>query len=214
MRAVYPTVRKIAALDKLHSAEELARQVFLSLPGLYQLLPENTAEGEIDLFDVSNWPTDLPPNPKLLAHARQVRARLPDADKRCFVVAGTQQETTTAARLSHDAFTYEIRPQGDGTVPLSRALWAGARTWYAAENHGALSSNSAVLAALIEILREGDTERLSAAPPEVLDGVRFKSDRELRAHAVNKVEWDLLSLNSRRRILEPILTPEFVTPES
>lgn len=212
MRAVYPTVRKIAALDKLHSAEELARQVFLSLPGLYQLLPA-AAAGEIDLFDASNWPTDLQPNPKLLSHARKVRARLPEADERCFVIAGAQQDTTVAAQLSDDAFTYEIRPQGDGTVPLSRALWSGARTWYATENHGALSSNSTVLAAMIEILREADTEKLRTAPPDELDTVRFKSDRELRAHAVQKVEWDLLSLNSRRRILEPILTPEFVAPE-
>jgi hypothetical protein len=213
MRAVYPTVRKIAALDKLHSAEELARQVFLSLPGLYQLLPDKARDSEIDLFDAANWPTDLPPNAKLLSHARKVRARLPEADTRCFVVAGTQHDTTVAAQLANDGFTYEIRPQGDGTVPLSRALWSGARTWYASENHGALSSNSTVLAAVIDILREGDTEKLSSTAPEMQEAVRFKSDRELRAHAVNKVEWDLLSLNSRRRILEPIMTPEFVTPE-
>lgn len=212
MRAVYPTVRKIAALDKLHSAEELARQVFLSLPGLYQLLPAASA-GENDLFDAANWPADLQPNAKLLSHARKVRARLPEADERCFVIAGTQQDTTVAARLSHDAFTYEVRPQGDGTVPLSRALWAGAHTWYAAENHGALSSNSKVLEGLTEILRESKTEKLPTSPPEALDTVRFKSDHEMRVHAIEKVEWDLLSLNSRRRILEPIITPEFVAPE-
>jgi hypothetical protein len=70
-----------------------------------------------------------------------------------------------------------------------------------------------VLAAVIDILREGDTEKLSSTAPEMQEAVRFNSDRELRAHAVNKVEWDLLSLNSRRRILEPIMTPEFVTPD-
>lgn len=211
MRAVYPTVRKIAALDKLHSAEELARRVFLSLPGLYQLLPDEAHGDAIDLYDAGNWPTDLQPDARLLSHARKVRARLPEADQRCFVVAGTQTETTVAARLSHDAFTYEIRTQGDGTVPLSRALWAGARTWYATENHGALSSNSTVLAGAIDVLREGATDKLLATPPTTQDVVRFNSDHELRAHAVNKVEWDLLSLNSRRRILEPILTPEFVS---
>lgn len=213
MRAVYPTVRKIAALDKLHSAEELARRVFLSLPGLYQLLPDAAHGDAIDLFDADCWPSDLQPNPQLLTHARKVRARLPDADKLCFVVAGTQTETTVAAQLSDDAFTYEIRPLGDGTVPLSRALWPDARTWYATENHGALSSSTSVLAAVIDVLHEGDTDKLLATAPPAPDAVRYKSDRELRAHAVNKVEWDGLSLNSRQRILEPILTPEFVATD-
>ena len=36
LRAAYPTVRKIASLDHRNSAEELARTVFLTLPGLYK----------------------------------------------------------------------------------------------------------------------------------------------------------------------------------
>ena len=70
LRAVYPTVRKIAALDRLHSAEDLAREVFLTLPGLYQLLPTQQSAGEPDLFDAQNWPKDLVPNARLLDQAR------------------------------------------------------------------------------------------------------------------------------------------------
>ncbi len=213
LRAVYPTVRKIASLDKLHSAEELARRVFLTLPGLYQLVPSPLAPGDLDFFDPANWPTDLPPDARLLENARKARKRLPDADKRCFVVAGVDTETTTAAALSNDAFTYEVTREGDGTVPLSRALWNDARTWYARENHGALSLNSTVLSALVDLLRDGETNRISNTPPKPSPSVvREVSDRELRAQAVHKVDWDTLSLNSRRRILEPILTPEFVAP--
>jgi len=65
LRAVYPTVRKIAALDRTHSAEELARKVFLTLPGLYQLLP-SAESGEIDLFDAASWPSDWCPMPSSL----------------------------------------------------------------------------------------------------------------------------------------------------
>jgi pimeloyl-ACP methyl ester carboxylesterase len=213
LRAVYPTVRKIAALDKRHSAEELARRVFLTLPGLYQLLPSARATGDMDLFDAANWPADLPADARLLAHARKVRERMPDADKRCFVIAGVEQETITSATRNGQTFTYEVCRAGDGTVPLSRALWEGARTWYASENHGALSVNTMVLAALVDVLREGQTERIpTVSPQESTEVVRRASDKELRAQAMHKVEWDSLSLLSRRRILEPILTPEFLAP--
>jgi hypothetical protein len=38
------------------------------------------------------------------------------------------------------------------------------------------------------------------------------TDSELRAAAIHKVHWDRLSLDSRRRILDPVITPEFTTP--
>lgn len=213
LRAVYPTVRKIAALDRLHSAEDLARNVFLTLPGLYQLLPEPQDANELDLFDASNWPQDLAPNARLLLQARRVRARLPEADARCQVIVGAEQETVTSLERHGDSFVYDIRRAGDGTVPLSRALWDDAPTWYANVNHGALSTSTSVLAGLVDILRDGETEHLSRAqPPLVAGDARRLSDDELRRHALTKLEWDSLSLESRRRILEPIFTPEFVTP--
>jgi hypothetical protein len=129
------------------------------------------------------------------------------------VIAGAEQETTTSLTRTADAFTYEIRRAGDGTVPLSRALWDGARTWYAAQNHGALSFDSNVLAALVDVLRNGETDRIPSRTPRSSDEVvRRVSDTELRAQAVHKVDWDSLSLLSRRRILEPVLTPEFLAP--
>lgn len=207
LRAVYPTVRKIAALDQQHSAEELARVVFHTLPGLYQLLPS----GESDLFDVNSWPNDaLRPDTTLLAQARQRRAELPGADDRCFLIAGTRQETITSVALRDSMFEYTFCRDGDGTVPLSLARWPGARTWYVEENHGGLTNNTAVLAAIDDILKADDTTRLqtSAAPPDQLI-VRQVSDQQLRTEATRKVRWDSLSLDSRRRILDPVISPEF-----
>jgi pimeloyl-ACP methyl ester carboxylesterase len=212
LRAVYPTVRKIAALDHSHSAEKLAATVFRTLPGLYQMLPvQRAVPGELDLFDPKSWPADdgLAPDPQLLARARTVLARLPEADSRCALIAGIAQETVTAVSRQGDIFEYELRGDGDGTVPLSRALWPGARAWYTAENHGALTNNSVVLAALVDILKTGETQRLGTAAPAPPQAVRRVTDDELRRAAARKVQWDALSLDSRRRILEPVISPEF-----
>lgn len=209
LRAVYPTVRKIAALDQQHSAEELARVVFLTLPGLYQLLPS----GENDLFDVNSWPNDdLRPDTALLVQARQRRAELPGADDRCFLIAGIRQETITSVALRDSMFEYTIRRDGDGTVPASLARWHGAQTWYIEENHGALTNNNTVLAAIDDILQAGGTTRLqSHAPPPDQTIVRQVSDQQLRAEVTRKVRWDSLSPDSRRRILDPVISPEFRT---
>jgi pimeloyl-ACP methyl ester carboxylesterase len=216
LRAVYPTVRKMAALDRHHSAEELARRVFLGLPGLYQMLPSPLSSTEADLFDVKAWPQDdLIPDATMLKHARGVRAKLPCADASSFAIVGVEQETIVAVRREADeGFRYTIRRAGDGTVPLERALWDGAATWFAPENHGMLTNNTTVLGAVVDLLREGTTEKLSATrPPPSPAIVREATDRELRAAATHKVAWESLSLDSRRRILDPILTPEFLAPK-
>ncbi|MBL8265052.1 lipase family alpha/beta hydrolase [Steroidobacter sp.] len=212
LRAAYPTVRKIAALDYHNTAEALARSVFLTLPGLYQMLPSTPAE-QPNLFDPAQWPQDeLAPDATLLNRAYKVRSRMPPPDERCAVIVGTHQETVTSLRLRDGGFEYSVRLDGDGTVPSSNALWDGADTWFVQENHGALTNNSEVLAAVTGILKEGQTSRLSstrpAAPSEV---VRTVTDAELRAAATHKVHWERLSLDSRRRILDPIITSEFIT---
>lgn len=206
LRAVYPTVRKIAAIDTHHTAEELARDVFRTLPGLYELLPEH-------LFDPAAWPRDeLSPDPALLSRSRESRARLARADDRCFVIAGVRQETVVGATMRNGEFIYSISRDGDGTVPLASARWPGAKTWFAAENHGALTQNNTVLAAVDELLRAGDTRRLESHPPAAGGEIREISETTLRRDTRHKVRWDELSADSRRRILEPVLTPEFLTP--
>lgn len=214
LRAVYPTVRKIAALDRTHTAEQLARTVFHTLPGIYQMLP--SGPGALDLLDPSQWPDDeLAPEPKLLARARRVRARLPPADDRSSVIVGVGQETIVAAAMRGRGFEYEYRVDGDGTVPLARARWSDAATWFVNENHGALTQNEVVLAAVVDLLKSGDTRRLRTTTPRPPDAApRRVTDDELRAAALHKVQWDKLSLESRRRILEPVLTPEFLAPQS
>lgn len=214
LRAAYPTVRKIAALDHHNTTEQLARAVFLTLPGLYQMIPSALSADEPNLFDPARWPQDdLVPDAAMLARAYKIRSRMPPPDERCAVIVGTHQETVTSLRVGSEGFEYSIQRDGDGTVPLSRALWEGADTWFVQENHGALTNNNEVLAALTGILKEGQTARLSTARPELTgEVVRTVTDAELRAAATHKVHWDRLSLDSRRRILDPIITSEFMNP--
>ena len=205
LRAVYPTVRKIAALDRLHTPEQLARAVYHTLPGIYQMLPS-------ELLEPRNWPADeLAPDPKLLARARKIRTQLPTASDRCNVIVGVGQETIVSATLSGNGFQYEYRAEGDGTVPTARAQWKDAATWFANENHGALTQNDVVLVAVADILKTGDTRRLRTTAPRAPDvAPRTSTDAELRAVSLRKVQWEALSLDSRRRILEPVISPEFL----
>lgn len=212
LRAVYPTVRKIASLDRDHSAEYLARTVFHTLPGIYQMLPSAANAAEPDLFDPRSWPADeLAPDSKQLARARKIRAHLPTANERCNVIAGVGQDTIVSVALRERGFQYEFRAEGDGTVPLARARWTDAATWYVNENHGALTKNDLVLAAVADILKTGDTRRLRTTAPKAAEAAsRAITEEELRAIAVRKVQWDALSLDSRRQILDPVLSPEFL----
>ncbi|HEY4368504.1 MAG TPA: alpha/beta fold hydrolase [Steroidobacteraceae bacterium] len=214
LRATYPTVRKLAALDTRHSAEELARKVFLTLPGLYQLLPGIADGYPTDFFDPAAWPDDvLAPDPRLLQRAREVRNELPVADERCFLICGSLQDTIVAATVRDSMFEYTIQCNGDGTVPLALAQWPGARTWYVDENHGALTKHNLAIAATVDLLDRGDTERLSDVRPAPREaGIRTVTDEQLRSQATQKIRWDSLSLDSRRRILDPVISPEFLVP--
>jgi pimeloyl-ACP methyl ester carboxylesterase len=216
LRAVYPTVRKIAALDRSHTAEQLARTVFHTLPGLYQMLPSAEDAAQPDLFDAGNWPADeLTPDGALLKRARKLRASLPRADDRCSVIVGVGQETIMSATTRGRSFEYQLRTEGDGTVPMSRARWNEAATWFVSENHGALTQNDVVLAAVADILKASDTRRLRSTPPRgPAAASRSITDDALRSLALRKVQWDTLSLDSRRRILDPVISPEFLAPES
>ena len=105
------------------------------------------------------------------------------------MIVGVGQETiVSATRLGH-AFQYQLRAEGDGTVPLSRARWGEAATWFVQENHGALTQHDVVLAAIADILKSGDTHRLRTTAPRPPDiAPRTVTDDDLRAAALHKVQ--------------------------
>jgi len=213
LRAVYPTVRKLAALDRRHSAEDYARLIFRTLPSLHELLPSPLRSGDVDLFDVASWPDDeLRPDRAMLSAGAAAQLRWPRVDARCLHIVGMRQETVTSVRRRGDAFEFVVTADGDGTVPLSMAVLPGSRVWYAAEKHGGLPNNGRVIAAVVDLLRSGATTRLPTSvrrPLRAREPARSLSEANMRRVAPHKVRWQDLSPDARRRLLEPVVSPEF-----
>ncbi len=211
LRGVYPTVRKLAAIDRRHTAEDLARIIFRTLPALHELLPDPRLAGGPNLFDAAEWPADaLRPDAALLANAAAAQAAWPPFDERCLHIAGVRQETVVGLQLRGTEFEYTLAPMGDATVPLALAAPPGQRAWYVGEKHGGLPNNGRVIAATVDLLRTGNTRRLpQTASLARLRARRSLSEAALRRVAPHKVRWQHLSPDARRRLLEPVVSPEF-----
>ncbi len=211
MRGVYPSVRKLAALDQRHSAEDLARAIFRTLPALHELLPDPSRAAGPNLFELENWPRDdLRPDRRLLAAASAARRGWPESDARCLHIIGSGQETVTRLRKLDGSFEYSLTREGDGTVPLALAEMSGVPAWFANEKHGGLPNNGRVISAIADLLREGVTDRLpSSARRTRRPARRTLTEAAMRRVAPHKVNWQDLSPDARRRLLEPVVSPEF-----
>ena len=96
-------------------------------------------------------------------------------------------------------------------MPLALAVRPDEPAWYVGEKHGGLPNNGRVIAAVVDLLRTGTTR----APVAVGDAAatarrtRSMSEAALRRIAPHKVDWQELSPDARRRLLEPVVSPEF-----
>ncbi len=128
LRATYPVVLRLAALDRWHDAATLTTTVFRSFVSLYQMLPP--ASAALDLFDHAAWPARAAqPDPALLAAARGFSATLAPADARFVSIVGTGQRTVTGIESCDGQFRYEVSAAGDGTVAAERATLPGAHDY-------------------------------------------------------------------------------------
>lgn len=199
LRGVYPSVRRLAALDARHSAEELAAQVFTSYPSLYEMLPA-------PLLEPGNWPaTGVQPRPALLAAAATFHERLCAADPRFTCIAGYGQRTALTATRSDSGFVYEVASLGDGTVTAAAAVLPGAENRYCACEHSTLPRSESVAAAIIATLTStsGDVMLSRVLPAIAPQPVRV-SDQELAATSTTKIDWRALSADERRRYLNQL----------
>jgi pimeloyl-ACP methyl ester carboxylesterase len=198
VRATYPVVFRLAAVDPLHDAVELSRDVFSTFPSIYQLLPGDT--GELDLFDAAEWPRrGAQPHAAPLAAARVFNSQLAPADARFVSIIGTGQRTATAIERRGGQFHYQISAAGDGTVAVLRATLPGAHNYYLRCEHSELPRNELVAGAVIDLMRTGRTRRL----PRRMIVARARhtqvSDADLRRAFKLKVDWSRLSSAERRR---------------
>ncbi len=200
LRGTYPLIRRVAMLDLKHSADELAREMLVTFPGLCDLLPAASLCKDFDPFDPGQWPEGPRPEAELLERSRAAIATLPPPDDRFRLIAGFGQDTVLGLRRSGRKLDFGRGPAGDGTVPLALAQWPGLKTWYAEESHGSLPGNADVGRAVADLARNGTTNAL----PQVLPrrrGVPTLWQEDVRAAPEPKIAWSDLSEREQREFL-------------
>ena len=206
LRGVYPLVRRIAQLDPLRSAEQLASEVFSTFPSLYQMLPSQF--GGLDLFNAANWPS-VGPQPNATLLARAARLEPGSADPRIVCIAGYGRDTVVDASLdegsTHDnGFVYGVDPVGDGTVPVERAILPGTRAWFCEVGHSELPRHPLVHASLLALLSGHDPLLNFDAPRHEARQLQRYSDAQLRQSCTDKIDWSQLDAPARRQFLDSL----------
>jgi len=202
LRGTYPFVRKLATLDRKHSAEYLTEAVFCTFPGLYHLLPMRRRLDRIDLLNPRCWPADGPaPNPRLLAQVAAARKRLARPDSRMIQIVGVNQETVVGVRRTAAGFEYAVGMNGDGTVPLASALLPKLKTYFVEELHGNLANNPQVIQAAIDLIRRGRTRELPGRWTRRRGPLRCIDDVQLRMDGRGKIDWRRLNSAQREAAL-------------
>ncbi|HEX4376094.1 MAG TPA: hypothetical protein VHZ99_02970 [Steroidobacteraceae bacterium] len=213
LRATYPVILRLAAMDRLHDARTLTTDAFRHFHSLYQMLPAALPEApdsgsRIDLFQTAAWPADgVVPDPQLLRLAQSFHARLAGADRRFVAIVGTGKRTVTGIGRDEHGFRYEVSSAGDGTVAISRAKLAGARIYSLRCEHSELPRSPRVAAAIIDLLRGGDTKRLNTGVIARPGRRIHVDDRTIREELERKIDWHRLSIAQRRRYLDHLSDP-------
>jgi pimeloyl-ACP methyl ester carboxylesterase len=201
LRGTYPFVRKLSTLDRKHSAEYLAQNVFCTFPGLYHMLPPPQRITGIDLFDARCWPADGPtPSAQLLGQVSAARAGLAPADSRMVHIVGVNQETVFSLRRTAAGFEYAMDRNGDGTVPLSLARLPKLKCYFVDESHADLPNNARVIQAIIDLVRRGHTEGLSQRWRAKSGVVGRIDDAQLRMEGSEKIDWRRLTPAQREAV--------------
>lgn len=208
LRGAYPPVHKIALLDHEHDPDTHAQHVFATFEGLYQMLPDPERLDGFDLRRASSWPSSGPRvQAARLARCASYRSRLAPADDRFVLIAGIDQPTVTAMRVSADELLFEVTRNGDGTVPLSLASLPGTMTYYVAEGHTELPSNSRVIAGISDLLTRGATKRLASRHRPSKAAPLVVRERDLRSTDTIAHDWSALNVTTQRELLEGIVFP-------
>jgi hypothetical protein len=200
LRGTYPLIQRLALLDLAHGPRELAREVFCTLPGLAELLPDAEACEGFDPFRTGSWPRGPRPKAALLAAAREARAGLPAPDARCALIAGTGHETPTGLRVRDGRLEFRMSDEGDGTVALALARRPQIATWLTSQTHGALPGDERVTGAVIELLERGATGLLPQELPAAGRRGRWEAEPDPGV-AGEKLFWEDLGGDERRQFL-------------
>lgn len=160
-------IRRLALLDFKHDLRELL-DIVREYPGVAEMLP-------YELLNPAAWPNypgakySLPAT-EIFANAKavwdKIKANTEHLDpERFFYIAGQASATPNGMRLEGDCLVFDATPQGDGRVPWATGIPNGIRTWYANVLHGDLCKAEKCLPAVLDILRNGNTDRLPTVAP-------------------------------------------------
>jgi pimeloyl-ACP methyl ester carboxylesterase len=211
-RGTHPIVRKVAFLDVKHSAEDLARDVFGTFPGLCEMMP-SPDKVATDYFNLASWPVGgVRPDQGMLTAAKAVQRDLPTAYDELYLIAGINRETVVDAVVQNDEFVYTTSMDGDGTVPLKLALIATAKaTYFIEEDHGSLPNNETVAQAVDSILATGQTTLLPDRMDRRALPMRAVPDNALRMTAPYEGQRGrTLSMRETRFLAEEFAAPDKV----
>jgi pimeloyl-ACP methyl ester carboxylesterase len=201
LRGTYPFVRRMSTLDRKHSAEYLAQNVFCTFPGLYHMLPPPQRIKGVNLFDARCWPPDGPaPSAELLDQVMATRSGLAPVDSRMVHIVGVNQETVVGLRRTAAGFEYAMDRNGDGTVPLSLARLPKLKCYFVDESHADLANNERVIQAIIDIVRSGRAGGLPQRWRAKPGMVRYMDDAQLRMEGTEKIDWRSLTPAQREAV--------------
>ena len=158
LRGTYSVVKKVAALDVRHSAEELARDVFSTFPGLTQ---HAAVAGSL-----TKTSTSMTSRSGRTARAFGRAGRYWTACARCrsrsrsgrrafYLIAGVDQRTVTGLRPTPRGSFTTSRPRATGPCPSTSRVCRACKTYYVAESHGSLPNNKVVAQAVLDLLDRG-----------------------------------------------------------
>ncbi|HYJ87439.1 MAG TPA: hypothetical protein VEW46_15360, partial [Pyrinomonadaceae bacterium] len=203
-------VRKVALIDLRHDLPDLLN-TFNSFVGSYQMLPSPLVMPEIEsLYNSGSYSAfNVTVSQPHLNNARAHHSLLSDTVDfdRMIYVAGYDQPTFSGVRdwkKLHKTEGYVLTQDGDGRVPHALGmLWSSnkkqqVKTYYIKDDHGNLSTNSKILAALDELLETGETDALLPELPAVRAAAPSQENLRKQYDANQHSDEEQLLLSLRR----------------
>jgi pimeloyl-ACP methyl ester carboxylesterase len=219
-------VRKVALIDLRHDVHDLLN-TFNSFVGSYQMLPSPLVMPEIEaLYNSGSYSAfNVTVSQPHLNNARAHHSLLSDAIDfgRMIYVAGFDQPTFSGVKdwkKLHKTEGYVITRDGDGRVPHALGLlWSAnkkqkVKTYYIKEDHGNLSTNSKILAALDELLESGETDALLPELPAARAAAPSQEKLRKQYDASQQSDEDQLLLSLRRMGTRGVRSDSDVDPSS
>ena len=158
-------LRSLSAFDVVHDTAQLGA-VFGTWPSIYEQLPTRRALPNLDLYATSSWPrSGLQPSEQLLTRAPEIQEALAPVRGQLFIIAGHGRTTIDGVEVRDDAFQYRRSTDGDGWVPTSFVELDGVPSYYTTAAHIGMMNSEVVLAATVNLLDHGRTDRLPQTRP-------------------------------------------------